>query len=603
MQRSLTQTIYHNRIRLISGIIALVFILLFIRLWYIQITRSEYYLEKAEKNRLRIVKVPAPRGLILDRKGRVLAENEATFSLILSREYIKNRDKLLDVLEKKFGLEKDQMKDRLREYRSIPVVLPVTMKNRLSFEEIAFVEAHKQSFPELDLDTVPTRRYVYNLIASHVLGYVGEITADELKKSEFADLKPGDIIGKIGLERKYNSLLNGKKGVKRIFINSIGQVTGLLDETPAEKGTNLTLSLDLDLQCEAEQLMSEKTGALVAINPKTGGILCLVSKPSFDPNLFTGHLTMQKWKKLIENPDKPLQNKAIQGAYAPGSIYKVLVALAALGEGVITPRTSFHCGGQTVMYGRTVHCWFSGGHGQVRLLDAITNSCNIYFYNIGLLMGIDKLHEWSLKAGFGRRTGIDLPGERSGLIPSSSWKKRVFNEKWYPGETISVVIGQGAVSVTPLQIASFMSAIAYNCEPPVPTLILNNEINNGSPGNNPLFPPSSHQIVVKGMENVVKEGTGKRAALANIRVAGKTGTAQIISTKTAERLKDYKKQFQEHAWFACFAPVEDAEIALVVIVAHGGHGGESAAPIAAGVMRKFFELYPPETKEEILNAG
>jgi len=600
MRSSEPQTIYRQRILLIGGFIALGCMVLLVRLWYVQITRGETYREQAEKNRLRVVEVPAPRGLILDRKGRVLAENEVAFSLILRREYIRDRDRLLDILKTRFALEKDYVRERLAEYRSVPAVLPITLKNRLEFEEIAFVESHKLTFPELSLEYVPTRRYVHDAVASHVLGYVGEITTQELRRTGYEHFRQGDIIGKSGLERYYNQHLLGTKGQKHVYINSIGQVTGLLKETPARKGEDLRISLDLDLQLEAERLMKDEIGGLVALNPATGEMYCLVSRPGFDPNLFTGLLTTAKWNELVNNPDNPLQNKVTQGMYPPGSIYKILVALAALGEGVITPQTSCFCSGQTQMFDRVVHCWFSGGHGNVRLVDAIANSCNIYFYNIGQLMGIDKIHQWSVKAGFSHPTGIDLPGENRGLVPSTEWKNRVFHEKWYPGETISVVIGQGAVTVTPLQVASFMSAVAMNRAPVRPRFLLESVTQGPDTPVAPLFPPAALRLVIQGMEQVVREGTGHRAALETIRVAGKTGTAQILNTRTADRMRDYENKYREHAWFACFAPVERPQIVVSIIVEHGGHGGASAAPIAAAIMKAFFALHPlpPEAGHE-----
>lgn len=603
MRHEQSTTVYHRRIVSIGVLIALVMLLLIVRLWYIQVTRSDYYREKAEQNRLRIHEEPAPRGLILDRRGRVLVENELAFSLVLRREYMHNKERLLQVLQRYFGLERQQVEAKLEEYRSVPVVFPITLKNRLKFKEIAFVESHQQSFPELSLDNVSTRHYVYGPMASHLLGYTGEITPRELERTEFAGLKPGDVIGKNGLEREYNRRLMGRKGVVRLYTNSIGQTTGILDKIPPQNGQDLRLSLDLDLQQEAEKQMADYTGALVALDPRTGEIYCMVSKPEFDPNIFTGNLTPQAWKELIENPHKPLQNKVIRGTYSPGSIFKVLVALAGLGEGEITPQTSFFCGGQTNLLGRIVHCWNAGGHGEVHLIDAITNSCNIYFYNVGLKLGVDRIHHWALLAGFGRKTGIDLPGEQSGLIPSTAWKERTYHRPWYTGETVSVAIGQGAVSVTPLQVASFMAAVARNRVPPKPTLLYGGDAS--ATAGKPLFPVDSWRIVEEGMEDVVSRGTGTRARLPGIRVAGKTGTAQVISTKTAEQMDDYEKRFKEHSWFACFAPVDNPRIAIAVIVEHGGHGGAVAAPLAAGVLEKYFQLYPEpagSTVKEVAHA-
>lgn len=594
------QTLYQRRILFIAAGIALVFLLLFARLWYIQITRGEYYRDQAERNRLRIIELPAPRGLFLDRNGKLLVDNEVSFSLILRREFMKDRDQLLRILDRYFNLERAHVEKKLDEYRYIATVFPITLKNHLCFAEIAYVEAHKERFPELSLEWVPTRRYVCGEMASHLIGYVGEVTADELKQPAFSGVSPGDFVGKSGLERRYNGRLIGRKGQQKVFINSLGEVTRVVDNIPAQKGRDLLLTIDKDIQITAEEVMKDQKGALVAMNPRTGEIYCLVSKPEFDPNLFMGHLSPAKWKEFTDNPDHPLQNKVIQGAFAPGSVFKILVASAALGEGLIDTQTSFSCTGETIMLGRTVHCWETKGHGAVQLAEAIINSCNIYFYNLGLRVGVDKINMWALRMGMGLKTGIDLPGERAGLIPSSAWKKRTTGLPWYQGETISVAIGQGAVSVTPIQVARFMSAIALNRVPPVPHLVANDgEYPRAGLSTGPLLPPEMHDIIVSGMQNVVEQGTGTNARLEGIHVAGKTGTAQIINTETAEKMQNYQDEFKENSWFACFAPVENPQIAIAVLVEHGGHGGTTAAPIAAGIMEKFFTLYPEAKTGEV----
>ena len=587
-------SIYQKRILILEIIVGSVMLLLFGRLWYLQVTRGEHYRIQAEKNRLRIIELPAPRGLILDRQGRVLVDNEISFSLILRREFMKDKPRLLGVLEAHLGLERSHVEKKLEEFRQVPTVYPIPLKNRLEFREIAYVEAHHERFPELSLEWVPTRRYVLGPQASHIIGYVGEVTPAELRQPQFQGLAPGDIVGKSGLERFHNEAVMGTKGQEKVFINSIGQITRVVERVPAEKGRDLHISIDVDLQSRAEEIMEEQKGALVALDPRNGEVLCLVSKPEFDPNLFVGHLKSSQWRSLIDDPDKPLQNKAIQGAYAPGSIFKILVAAASLGEGLDLENTIYNCPGEATMFGRVVHCWNASGHGGVGLLEAITNSCNFFFYNTGVKLGVDRIHKWSLKMGLGRRTGIDLPAERPGLIPSSAWKKKVYGQNWYAGETISVAIGQGAVSVTPLQVALFMSAIALNQAPPVPTCCL-------PEGPRPvetrerLLSPQHHRLMVQGMVNVVEFGTGTRARLDGIRVAGKTGTAQLINTDTAERIQDYQKLFRENSWFACFAPADDPRIAIAVVIEHGGHGGEAAAPVAREVMKKFFKIdSPPE---------
>ncbi len=435
----------------------------------------------------------------------------------------------------------------------MPAVFPIVLKNRLSFAEIAFTEAHFERFPELTLEWVPTRRYLLGPMASHLNGYVGEVTPEELKQAAFASRTPGDIIGKTGLERYYDSILDGDKGQQKVFINSIGQITQVVERIPSTKGSDLTLSIDAELQRNAEELMEGQKGALVAMDVPTGQLLCLVSKPEFDPNLFVSQLSPAQWRQLVDDPDKPLQNKVIQGAFAPGSIFKILVAVAALAEGVIAEDTQFICAGETMMSGRLVHCWNASGHGAVSLLDAIANSCNIYFYNVGIRLGIDRIHDWAVRMGLGVKTGIDLPSERAGLMPSSEWKQRVYGQKWYSGETISVAIGQGAVSVTPVQVARFMSAVALNAKPPVPRLRLEPD-DRPRPDRKPLLPAALHQRIVQGMQMVVDSGTGTKARLEGITVAGKTGTAQLINTETAERLKNYEARFKENSGSA-FAPV------------------------------------------------
>jgi penicillin-binding protein 2 len=585
-------SIYQHRILIVMAVIGSVFLVLFGRLWYIQITRGDYFRDQAERNRLRIINIPAPRGLILDRKGRVLVDNEISFSLILRREYMEDKGRLLDVIERHLGLERADLEKKLEDFRLVPTVFPIPLKNRLDFAEIAFVEAHRDRFPELSLEWIPTRRYVLGPMASHIFGYVGEVTPEELAQPAFRSLAPGDIVGKAGLERFYNARVKGTKGQEKVFINSIGQITRVVEKIPAQKGRDLPISIDLEIQKKAEEMMEGQKGAVVAIDPRTGEVLCMVSKPEFDPNLFIGHLSRQQWQELVDNPDKPLQNKVIQGTFAPGSIFKILVAAAALGEKLIDPETTFFCPGQTEMLGRIVHCWNASGHGSVQLMEAITNSCNIYFYNVGLKVGVDRIHNWAVRMGLGTRSGIDLPGERAGLVPSSEWKQKTYGQPWYQGETVSVAIGQGAVNVTPLQVACFMCAISTDAAPPVPRFLLEQGPPPARPARVPLLPAEVSDLVVTGMQNVVESGTGTRARLEGIPIAGKTGTAQLINTQTAERLQDYQKEFRENSWFACFAPVGDPRIAIAVIVEHGGHGGTTAAPVAAEIMRKYFELYP-----------
>ncbi|MBP7865456.1 MAG: penicillin-binding protein 2 [Acidobacteria bacterium] len=591
MQEDQAQPHYRLRILWVSLGVGFLFLACFGRLWYLQVTRTDYYARASERNYVRRIETSAPRGIIFDRKRRPLVDNIPSFSLFVKAECITDPERLARLMRDQFGLDPETVARKAQECRQAVGTTDVLLKSNLSFEECAWVEAHRNSYPELSIEWMPDRKYLYGDLFCHIVGYTGEITEAELNRSEDGRHRKGDLVGKTGMEKYYNVWLEGAKGYRKISINSLGQVKAVLEEVQPRIGKDLALTIDLDLQRTAFEAMADQKGALVAMDPWTGEVLAMVSNPGFDSNQFIGRLKPEVWRALLDNPDKPLQNKATQGVYAPGSVFKILVALAGLKEKTINPATMFSCNGAFELGGHVYHCWNKSGHGTVSLMPAIASSCNVYFYNAGLRLGIDKICKWSNALGMGRKTGLDLPDEKPGLVPSSDWKKRRYGKAWYQGETVAAAIGQGMVGVTPLQVAYFMSCVSTNRITPAPHLAFRERAGDAGPVEE-IVPGPIHRLLIRSMLNVVEEGTGKLARVEGVNVAGKTGTAQVISTSTAERMADYKKRYRENSWFACFAPAEKPAIALAIIVEHGGHGGETAAPVAARVLGEFFRLNP-----------
>jgi penicillin-binding protein 2 len=456
-------------------------------------------------------------------------------------------------------------------------------------EDISVIEAHKRDHPEVQLSPEPRRLYHYGKLAAHLLGYVGEISEKELASNIFPGAASGSQIGQSGVERAYNRILIGKDGVRQVLVNSMGQEVGRLDETDSVIGGEIQLTLDMDLQSIAEQALEDKVGAIVAMDPRSGEILLMASSPTFDPNDFSTRISEEKWAELVNHPDRPMQNRAIQNSYSPGSIFKLIMADAGLEEGLLEDNPAVNCKGAASYYGRTFHCGQRGGHGTVHLEQAIAKSCNIFFYELGRRLGISKIAEHAQALGLGSQTGIDLPGERAGVMPSPEWKKKTRRSKWYAGETISVSIGQGAVSATPLQMLRAVSAIATEGLLTTPHVLLRAE---GAGGDNLKWPVRQIPIgseharrIRQGMwESVNNSGTGHNAAIPGLDICGKTGTVQVISN---ERKRQSGDDVEDHSWFAGFARRDAPEIALVVFLEHGGKGGVVAAPLA----RKIFGAY------------
>ena len=569
--------------------------------WRLQITQHRQYLEESELNRIRDLPIIAPRGRILDRKGRVLVDNLPAFSVLLSRDKPqKLTPAALAGIAQGLSLDPAILEGELAAVARLPRFQPVVIKKSADMQDVAFVESHRTEYPDLDLIQVQQRFYPKHGVAASVLGYVGDVSAETIAKTG-ARYLPGDVVGKSGIEREYNTILSGEDGMRRVIVNSRGQEVGAMTATMPRAGHDLRLTLDLDLQLTAEQALGSRAGAVVAMDPRTGEILAMVSHPDFDPNDFTHGIGRQEWQKLVKDPQNPLMNKAIQAQLAPGSVFKLVTATAALETGAIHPNFAVYCPGYVTFYGHTYHDWswvHHQGHGRVDLHRAIAISCDVYFYTVGKMLGIDKIDYFAKHLGLGSRTGIDLPGEEPGLIPTPEWVEKYYRHKWYPGETVSVAIGQGAVVVTPLQLAYMVAGLASGGVFHRPHLASDGELAQlgmdppvEKPRHVPLS-PGTLQAVCNGMWSVVNEGgTGAGAREPGLQIAGKTGTAQIVSA--ALRHSTHDANYRNNAWFVGYAPFGNPQIVVAVLVMHGGESSV-AAPVAGQVIKGYFAEENPQ---------
>ena len=584
------------RIALFQYLIAASLIGLLVGYWRLQIGQHRAYLELAERNRVRNLPIIAPRGQILDRDGRTLVDSHPAFSILLMREGSNPpTPERLSEIASSLGLDAEEIQQLETRAASLPPFQPMVLKQSATIEDIAFVESHRVEFPELNLIQVQQRFYPKGSTAATVLGYVGEVSEDLLSKPG-SPYRPGDVVGKSGVEHTYNSVLTGKDGMRRIIVNSRGQEIGSMTTIKPKPGNDLRLTLDLDLQMVAEAGLGEESGAVVALDPRTGEILAMVSHPSYDPNDFARRMDPETWQKLISDPQKPLMNKAIQAHIAPGSVFKIVTAAAALETGTIKPDYSLYCPGWVTIYGHTYHDWTfekGHGHGPVDLHRAIVQSCDVYFYTLGRLLGIEKIDYFAKRLGLGSRTGVDLPAEESGLVPSPDWVKKAFNRPWWPGETISVAIGQGALAATPLQLACTIGGIASGGTFRRPHVAFRDQLRalgvEPEAGDGERFPldDSTVDVLTRGMWGVVNEGgTGAGARYPGLDIAGKTGTAQVVSMALMEASR--KKEHLSNAWFVGFAPSTNPEIVVAALVLHGNHSAV-AVPIAREVIRAYFD--------------
>jgi penicillin-binding protein 2 len=594
--------LFKRRIRVLSGLLALFFILIVARMWYLQILRGNDYKEKSEKQRIRILRVPSPRGEFVDREGRVLVDTKPGFNVTITLEDVRDLDTTLLRLSELLALPDEQFRDSIRMARTSGVrkFQPIRLLSNVDWKTVALLEANQMALAGISVSPEPLRNYRYEALFSHAFGYMGEINQGELGKEHYKRYRMGDVIGKTGLERILEKHLKGSDGQRQVEVNSLGRIIQGTAEDPPIPGDRIVLSIDYDLQKALEDAFGESSGGGVVLNPNNGEVLAIVSRPAYNPNLFSGGIPKEPWQELVNDPKHPLTNKTTSGQYPPGSVFKIVMAVAGLEEKVIGPHDSAYCRGYVSFGGRRYHCWKRRGHGKVDFFKAIVQSCDVYFYELGQRLGIDKIEEYAKNMGLGKLTGIPLDGEKPGLVPGRSWKQEARGFPWYPGETLSAAIGQGYVLVTPVQIANLIAAVANGGTLYQPQLVRSIEDYRGSTleefGSQVIHDvPISAQTLNHlrhALEGVVahKKGTGGRARLKGIPIAGKTGTAQVVRMKQDEDpRKEVPEKYRDHALFAAFAPVENPEIAVAVVVEHGGHGGSAAAPIAGEVMRAYFK--------------
>ena len=584
-----------SRLGWARALLVISFLLFFVQLWFLSVLNHEHYRQLAEQNRIRIFPQIAPRGLIYDREGRVLVDNVFEFNLLLFREEAHQLEESVQFLTDGLSLDAELIEEILRKAVGYDRYQPVAIKEDLSMEEVAYVLAHQPEHPELGIVKQPRRFYRYGNLAAHMLGYVGEISLEQLQQPEFAQNKPSDLVGQYGVERSHNQTLTGIDGLRRVLVDSRGRNLLDVENVAPIIGKPLQTTIDLDLQEIAESGLGNDTGAIVAFDARTGEIMAMASRPTFDPNQFARNLSPEEWNNLVDQPESPLQNRVFQNAFSPGSIFKIIMALAGLERSVINASSVVRCTGEATFYNRRFDCWREAGHGEIALREAIQHSCNIYFYNLGQKLGIQDIETFSRRMGLGVKTGINLLGEVPGLVPSEKWKRRARGEPWYPGETISVAIGQGPLLATPLQLARAISIIATGRVPALHLVELNlDSPKDAIPFVLPVdFVPENLEQIREAMWSVVNDGgTGQAAQVANFEVCGKTGTAQTISRAAREELsEDSAERFEPNAWFVGFAPRNDPEIVVAVIVQRGGAGGGSAARIAGKMFKGYYKKY------------
>jgi penicillin-binding protein 2 len=603
--KNLQRRLLYLRLGLLLGLL-----FLSVRLWYLQVVKGDYYRALSEQNRIRTVDLKPARGLIFDRHGELLANNVPSFNLYLTVEDIRDREGLAAALEDLLGLPRAETQKRLAlQSRSY---VPILVKAGLTLREAALIEGHRLDLPGLRIHAESQRNYPQGSLGGHLLGYVGEVSPEQQDEPAFAGLPQSSMVGKAGVEKTYDRMIRGTAGEKTIEVDARGneqKTVGVVEQTP---GDDLYLSLDMRMQQMAESLLGEEAGAVVALDTTNGDVLVLASRPTFDPNTLSRGLTAAVWEQIVTDPRHPLTNRALQGQYPPGSTFKIVVAAAALESDKWSSDTKVRCTGTFPSGNHVFKDWKKGGHGVMDMDQAIVNSCDVYFYNIGHRLGIDAIAETARWFGLGQPTGIDLPSERVGLIPSTEWKQRVRKEPWYAGETISVAIGQGYVSVTPLQMAVATAAVANGGILYKPRLVravrerASSRLREIPPQDRGTVPLQDRTFALlhESLHGVVTHGTGGRARSKIVEIAGKTGTAQVVGVRPIQTGTNHEalpKQFRDHAWFVAYAPADDPKIAVAVIVEHTGHGGTFAAPIAKALIEEYLKV--SDTDDRHQNTG
>jgi penicillin-binding protein 2 len=572
--------------------------LLLLGFWKLQVIDSDKYGQMAERNRVRSIPIIAPRGRMLDRDGRVLVDNYPSFSVLLLRDDDAALDKSLPIIADGLGLSLDEIKEQLESTDKLPKFQPIVIKPEATPGDVAFIESHRADIPILEMLMVHRRRYLPGGFMAHASGYVGEVSEQQIESSN-GKYRPGDIAGKSGLERQYNDLLVGTDGMRRVIVNSVGKEMGHLDQQDAIPGKQIQLTIDYDLQQVAEAGLGDKKGAVVALDPRTGEVLAFASHPAPDPNDFAIRVSKEEWQRLNEDKDRPLLNRVTQAQLAPGSVFKIIMATAMLESKTPPENFTAFCPGYGTFYGQMHKCWVYGksSHGVVNLHSAIVHSCDVFFYNVGMRMGIETIAKYARMLGLGAKTGIDLPSEEAGLVPSEEWVQRVYHHKWYPGSTISVAIGQGSVMVTPLQVAYAIGGIASGGEFKQPHLM--KDAANVGEMHVPLAENTVEQVT-QGMYGVINEagGTGSSIKLQGIEFCGKSGTAQMMSYGAASRLGLGKGL--NDGWFVGYAPRRNPEIVVAAVVQDTAeHGGTASGPVVRDIVKAYYEKKNKKTQGQV----
>jgi penicillin-binding protein 2 len=609
---------FRSRFRFFFAVLLIMISCLIVRMWYLQVIRGGELSLRSENNSVRLRKIRPLRGLVMDTNGQILVDNQPSFDIIFMPNHAR---KIQDAAIKLKTLYDERSWDFPSDFSSQckkRLTAPVKIEKNIDWEKLALVETHAIDLPGVAVEVVPIRQYLGGEMTAHLIGYTGEINREDLQKDISGECSLGDISGKYGLEKYLDPYIRGKSGAEQVEVNVLGREIKLLGRIQPASGYNVELTIDARLQKAAWEALKGRAGAVVAMDPRNGSVLALVSSPSFDPNLFNGGISFEDWESLSTDPSHPMENRAISGQYPPGSTYKLIIAAAALEEGLITPETKFFCDGSFGLGNRNYRCWQKKGHGRVDLHKAIVESCDVYFYNVGKLLGVDKIAEYARGFGLSVPTGIDLNREKGGLVPTKNWKISKFREPWQMGETISIAIGQGFNLVTPLQLANAYASLANGGIVYRPRLIKTIKATDGQvikafgPEQKGRIPVSQeHMDILRyALWGVVNEkgGTGRALMRKEADVCGKTGTSQVVGlpeNEKARRRKINLSRYRDHALFVCFAPYRHPEIAVSVIVENAGHGGSVAAPVARKVIDAYFKnkVEVPHTKQPVLAAN
>lgn len=604
-----------RRVNIATAIILFFVSVLVVRLWFLQILKGDEYVELSENNRTRMQRVNAPRGNIWDRHGRELVTNRPFFNVTLIREDAPNPGEVIKETAKILGVEVSELLARIREGEEYPRHVPIRLKEDIDWKTLVYIENHQYDLPGIRIEVLPSRTYKYGNLASHVVGYLGSINKKELEKLKDLNYQPNDRIGKLGIEKFYEQDLRGEKGRRYVEVDVQGFEQREVAVQEPLPGRDIYLTLDLDLQLVAEEALNSKAGSVVVMEVHTGRLLVFASSPPLELEEFVGGISHKAWNKMQENELKPFLNKTIQGQYPPGSTYKMVTALAGLSEQVVSPDTIYYCSGSMMLHGRRYHCWKRRGHGAVSFKQALAQSCDIYFYQVGLKVGVDNLGKYAMSLGLGSRTGIKLEYEKKGLVPSTAWKKKKYKESWQEGETLSVAIGQGFNLATPLQICQMTASLVnggIRYHPQLVETIRDVEGNTVMPfepivDGNVLGNQQNLELIKAAMVEAVQgdHGTGRVAQVEGISVGGKTGTAQVVRLAKFKNIpeEEIPYKYRDHAWFTSYAPADNPQIAVTVMVEHGLHGGSGAGPVAKAILDRYFKIsekdYATEETEKL----